>query len=205
MFEGSFPIFFACRVVRFRLASGVTCFLSSLSSFRVALGRSFCDICLESWHTCEWVMAHMWMSHGTHVNESWHTYEWVMTLIWMSHGTHVNESIWMSHGRHVNESWHTCEWVMTLIWMSHGTHMNESWNTCEWVMAYMWMSPLSITWRTISIRDICVDICATGENLCVSNMDHSMTPAAVSALMHLTNTTDLDFVCEREIVACWWK
>ena len=29
----------------------------------------------ESWHTYEWVMAHIWMSHGTHMNESWHTYE----------------------------------------------------------------------------------------------------------------------------------
>jgi len=48
-----------------------------------------------------WVMAHMWMSHGTHMNESWHTYEWIVSpssryilysILWMSHGTHVNES-----------------------------------------------------------------------------------------------------------------
>jgi len=32
------------------------------------------------------------MSHGTHMNESWHTYEWVMAHIWMSHGIHMNES-----------------------------------------------------------------------------------------------------------------
>jgi len=38
------------------------------------------------------IMAHVWMSHGTHLNESWHTCEWVMAHIWMSHGTHVNES-----------------------------------------------------------------------------------------------------------------
>jgi len=25
----------------------------------------------ESWHTYEWVMAHVWMSHGTRMNESW--------------------------------------------------------------------------------------------------------------------------------------
>jgi len=31
------------------------------------------------WHAYEWVMAHVWMSHGTHINESWQT--------WMSHGT----------------------------------------------------------------------------------------------------------------------
>ena len=178
-----------------------------------------CSHMNESWHTYEWVMAHIWMSHGTHMNETWHTYEWVMAHTWMGRGTHTNETwhaydwvmahIWTGHGTHewaMAHIWmYTYKWVMAHIWMSHGTHMNESWNTCEWVMAYMWMSQLSITWRTISIRDICVDICATGENLCVSNMDHSMTPAAVSALMHLTNTTDLDFVCEREIVACWWR
>jgi len=38
-------------------------------------------------------MALMWTSHGTHVNESWHTWEWVTAHMWMSHGTHT----WMSH------------------------------------------------------------------------------------------------------------
>ena len=28
----------------------------------------------ESRHTHEWVMAHIWMRHGTHTNESWHTH-----------------------------------------------------------------------------------------------------------------------------------
>jgi len=32
----------------------------------------------ESWHICEWVMAHLWMSYVTHMNESCRTYEWVM-------------------------------------------------------------------------------------------------------------------------------
>ena len=48
---------------------------------------------------CEWVMAHMWMSHGTYVHESWHICEWVMAHMWMSHGTYVNES------------WQICEWA----------------------------------------------------------------------------------------------
>ena len=29
---------------------------------------------------------------GDHMSESRHTYEWVMAQIWMSHGTHTNES-----------------------------------------------------------------------------------------------------------------
>jgi len=61
------------------------------------------DSCIhmnESWHTYEWVMVHIWTSHGTHMKESWHTYEWAMTHIWMSYGTHMNEL------------WHTYKWVM---------------------------------------------------------------------------------------------
>ena len=43
-------------------------------------------------YTYVWVMAHIWMSHGTHIDELWHTYQWVMAHIWMSHGTLINES-----------------------------------------------------------------------------------------------------------------
>ena len=86
------------------------------------------------------------MSHGTHMNESWHTYEWVMANIWMSHiqyylysqvptpmshVAHMNESApqQMSHVAHRNESWHLNKWVMSRIWMSHGTLTNESCRT----------------------------------------------------------------------------
>ena len=41
---------------------------------------------------CEWVMAHMLMSHCTHVDESWHTCWWVMSHIWIRHDPHMNES-----------------------------------------------------------------------------------------------------------------
>jgi len=46
----------------------------------------------ESCLTHKCVMAHIWMSHVTHMNESCHTYEYVMSHIWMSHVTHMNES-----------------------------------------------------------------------------------------------------------------
>ena len=98
---------------------------------------------MESCHTYEWVMSHVWMrvmshicmSHVTCMIESCHTHVWVMSHIWMSHITHMNESchmydwvmshIWMSHVTHMNESCHTYEWVMSHIWMSHVTHLNE--------------------------------------------------------------------------------
>jgi len=59
-------------------------------------------LCALLRHTYEWVMSHIWMCHGTHMNESCHTYKWflelrfadswVMAHIWMSHVTHTNDS-----------------------------------------------------------------------------------------------------------------
>ena len=40
----------------------------------------------ESWHTYEWVMAHIWVSHETRMHQSCHTYEWVM---WMNHNADI--------------------------------------------------------------------------------------------------------------------
>jgi len=65
----------------------------------------------KSCHAHEWVMSHMWMSHGTHVKESCPTYECVMFQIWMRHLTYMNAlcdkregdmpHIWMSHVPHI--------------------------------------------------------------------------------------------------------
>ena len=116
----------------------------------------------------KWVMAHVWMSHDTHVNDSCHTYERVRAHMWMRHGTRMNESwhtyewvvahVWMRHGTFMNALWHTYERVMTHMWMSRGTHMNnqgthmkESWHTYGWVMAHLWMShgtSMNQSWHT---------------------------------------------------------
>ena len=53
----------------------------------------------------------------------WHTWEWVMSHIWMSHGTVAH----FAHNRvvfrcpHRCKSWHTCA--------SPVTHLNESWHS----------------------------------------------------------------------------
>ena len=92
----------------------VTCLQNSSTCVKL-------NVCLsQSWHTYEWVVSHIWMSHVTHMNESWHTYEWVISHIWMSRDTHMNESCR-----------HTYEWVMSNIRMSRLTHMNESSHTYE--------------------------------------------------------------------------
>jgi len=47
------------------------------------------DIVRYTWN--EWVMSHMWRSHGTHMSESCHTNECVMKHIWVSRVTHTYE------------------------------------------------------------------------------------------------------------------
>ena len=59
------------------------------------------------------------MSHVTHVNE---TCERVMAHMWMCHGTSMNGSWHIC----MNESWHNCEWVTSRISKIHVTHMNGS-------------------------------------------------------------------------------
>jgi hypothetical protein len=60
-----------------------------------------------------WVMSHMWMSHGKHMNETCQTCEPVMSHTWMSHVTQMNGSC------------QTYEWVMSCMWLSHITHAVE--------------------------------------------------------------------------------
>ena len=98
---------------------------------------------LPTYHSYEWVMSRIGMSHVTPMNESYHTCEWVMSHIWTSHVTHMNESChtckwvisrtwrhtWMSHVTHMNVSFHAYEWVTSRIWISHVMHMNEPCHT----------------------------------------------------------------------------
>ena len=57
----------------FAIMWNVASFYVYLRSAAVAFSRENPMAC-----TYERVMAQIWISHGTHMNESWHTYEWVM-------------------------------------------------------------------------------------------------------------------------------
>jgi len=108
----------------------------------------------ESWHSCKWVMAFLWMSHGTLDMDSWHTLvsstydlvymngscQRVMVHIQIRHGTRVISQIvmalmWRSHVIHSLDGTHKTSARMTRnIRMSHvthchGIHTNESWHT----------------------------------------------------------------------------
>jgi len=71
----------------------------------------------------KWVMAHIHMSHGTHMDDSRHTYDdmrysFSRCTLHCSSKSHTNESrhIWLSHGTRTNESRHIYEWVTAYIW-----------------------------------------------------------------------------------------
>ena len=94
--------------------------------------------------TYKWVMVlingacHIWMNHGTHMNESCHAHKWVMSHIWMSHNTHE----WVMFHKRIRvpvvkilvpvvktgcqvkgyQRYVTYEWVMS--------HINESCHIC---------------------------------------------------------------------------
>jgi len=90
----------------------------------------------ESWHTCGWVMAHMWMGYYAH---TWYFEAAPLSCMWMRHGTHMRAN----QGTHVDESWHTCGWVMTHTCGWVKTHMCMSHDTRTWCFG---AAPLSCTW-----------------------------------------------------------
>ena len=127
----------------------------------------------ESWHTCEWVMSHVWMSHIAHMHESCLTYEWVMSHIPMSHISRMNESC------------HAYEWVMSHIWRSHVTHMsesnhiyervmsqyiNQSFLTYQWVMSHIWMRPVA------HMNESCHTYECDLSTICMSSSTHMTQP-----------------------------
>ena len=96
----------------------------------------------------------------------WHTYDWVMAHIWMSHGTRMNEFEWRMNESHTNESWHTYEWVSShrrngvmahdsmMVWMSRKSHMNESCLLCIFLQCVtVCHSVLQCTW--LGLQGLC--------------------------------------------------
>ena len=119
----------------------VTCLIHLCDMTRSSLWHDSIICVTGPFRMCD--MMHIWISHGTHMNELCHTHEWVvrinlcdMTQSYLCHDSFIcvtwrssmwhHSSIWMSHGTNMNESWHTYEWVMAHLWMSRVTHMNES-------------------------------------------------------------------------------
>jgi len=144
----------------------------------------------ESCHTCEWVMAHIWMSHvahdthkkdlPTHMNGiscrhtlgvlTSHTYEYV--------GSHM----WMRHVVHVDESGHTFEWFI-----SHMTHMRE---TRPHTWAASPVATLYACWRVTHILTSHTYECV-GSHMWmnrVSHVDESCHTCGMSDVTHLNES-----------------
>ena len=83
-------------------------------------------------------MKHVWMTHGTHMNESSHTYEWVMSHIWMSHVTHMNESC-HEHGSFICMT-HIRMCDMTHSYVRHDSFICVTWliHMCNMAHSYVW-------------------------------------------------------------------
>ena len=142
------------------------CICINIGLFRLNIFKNRVLCVTHDWHTpsaChiyyEWVMAHTWTSHVTHMNESCHIYEWVMAHIWMSHGTHGNTEgvLCATLMRDIPPACHTTthEWVMTHIRMRHVIRMNESCHTFEWVMSHIWIHMCALIHESY----LCVYIC----------------------------------------------
>jgi len=74
----------------------------------------------------EWVMSYKYMDMHT-----WQTHEWVMAHIWISHGINM----WLQTPR-AKETFCPYEWITTHTLLSHVTHMNES---CHIGMVHSWI------------------------------------------------------------------
>jgi len=120
----------------------------------------------ESWHIChsEWVMSHIWMSHGTHLNESYHTHVdascrccriALREIHYMRHVT-VNASchIWMRHVTLMSTPGAAAAfyteianvWVMSRV-NSSRSYVNES--------CHMWMRHVTLMSTPRSSRKLC--------------------------------------------------
>jgi len=81
--------------------------------------------------TSKWIWWNR-LRHRYSRNESCHACAWLMAHVWMSHGTFTNIKVNMV------ESFLICEqqeWVMSCTCMSHCKSINGSWHMHEWDMA----------------------------------------------------------------------
>jgi len=87
-------------------------------------GRCACCV-MTQYDVCRVVtlMSNIWWAcHVTHTNEPWHTYEWVMSHIWMSHDSRIIRCIDMWHMTALDVWRNLFVCVMWLIHMSDMTH-----------------------------------------------------------------------------------
>ena len=138
-------------------------------------------------------MCNRCVSLRAHPNESRRTYKGVMAHAWMSHGTHMHESWRMSHVTHMKESCRTYEWVMSHIWMSHGTRMIESCHIYKWVMAHIYMSHVKTIWGSHGAH--MNESCHTYESVMSHTYGSRHTHQWVMALIWMNHVTHMNESC----------
>jgi len=86
-------------------------------------GMHLVTLCDCAGHTCEWVMEHIRMSHGTHVIGTSTSLTYIhasLHCVWS-----CRSHIWMSHGAHTKESWHTHECDMARTRLGRLSHIHS--------------------------------------------------------------------------------
>jgi len=133
----------------------------------------------ESCHTCEWVTAHTWMSHVTHMNEwqdlfrsaTWlihvcgmtHSYVWHDSFIcvaWLIHMCGMTHSyVW--HDSFICVAWliHICGMTHSYVWhdsfvcVIHSYVWHDSCIRLAWLLHVCDMTHSCVTWHTCMIHD----------------------------------------------------
>jgi len=138
------------------------------------------------------------------MHESWHTYEWVMSRIQMSHVTHMNHYVptkghnpissrrCMSHVTHVHESRHSWKWVKSHVWII--MYLRE--DTIEWVVG-----PSSITAHRRQGANLYVCECQKSPILPYIYVNRALEYSAIAAT-HYTPVTHCNTLQHTSIELC---
>ena len=162
--------------------------------------KESCHIYGWAYHTHEWVMSHIWMSHVTHINirrintdhqnstvdESRYTYEScyiLVTLMWVRDSFICSPLLWKSwltplFWRQMNESRHTyesCYLLVTLMWVRDSFICSPLlwWVTPhKWIPSSEWVTPHS-EWWTVFICEFVSSWLNDGRYSYVSSWSHA--------------------------------
>ena len=98
-------------------------------------------------HTTE--SCHIRMSHVTHTNESCHTYEWVMSHIWLSHGTDLGVCVRSAARSPTRLGSQVCHMTHSYLWQNS---FLRDMTLCIWRDSSIHAMSLSYVWRDSFIR-----------------------------------------------------
>jgi len=110
-------------------------------------------------YTSECVLSHTEMSHIVHKIASCHTHKWVMVHIYMSHGTHINEPCrldsftsvpWLTYMRTM--PLRMCDMTHSCVWYDSFVCVTWLMQICAMTNSHMWDMTHPYVWIRLSIH-----------------------------------------------------